>query len=746
MLTALLLAPVPARAQERLCDNSFEDCRAHIISMIRAERVGIDVSFWFMTDWRYASELAAAKRNYGVKVRVLLDLRADGNYPAGVSVRQTLIDAGIPIRHKSTDGINHWKMMLYAGQRKVHFSAANFASGSYSYTQIYTNYVDEAIYFTDDDAIVNRFMMRYDDNWTNTVDFQNLANVTGPLVRHYPNPIQDISPDLNFLPDESFTRRVVSALRRETVGIDAIIFRITAGDIPVELIARHNATPRVPVRLITDRQQYRNPTFYWHSYNIDRMYVAGIPLKWKNDFSGQDMHQKSLVLHGQQMAIFGSSNWTSSSGTTQEHNYFTPTHKLWMWDWFMDQFRRKWNNLRPDGTPQTNPTMYLDFVPGYPESPVVVSPANAAGGQTLTTALRWEGGWWAHKYDIYFGTTNPPPLVAQDFMPGSNTAGVRSTKESFNPCTPPAPFVSSCSGGLQAGVTYYWRIRSKTMVGNSRAVMGSVWSFTTTGGAPVPASISSLRATSVSSTSVGLAWDDVANEQGYRIERKLASASSTAWVEFAVLGANVTARTDTGLLASTSYNYRVRAYNASGNSPYSNVLVVSTAAPSPDAGRVVADTFVRDGAYASTPYGTAAELVSKFSSDPQYYRITFMKLNLSSLQAGQRVTLRVTGRLSDTRAASVSAGVYAVSNVTWSEGAVTWSSRPATATTPITTLTVSGTAARTYDIDLMSYAQAERAAGRTTIAIAIKSTVDTLPYIGIFSRESTQPPLLMVGQ
>ena len=41
---------------------------------------------------------------------------------ANASVRQALINAGIPIRHKTTTGINHWKMMLYAGQARVHFT------------------------------------------------------------------------------------------------------------------------------------------------------------------------------------------------------------------------------------------------------------------------------------------------------------------------------------------------------------------------------------------------------------------------------------------------------------------------------------------------------------------------------------------------------------------------------------------------------------------------------------------------
>lgn len=124
----LLAAALPTSAQERLCDNSFEDCRATIIQMIRAENVGLDVSMWFMTDNRYSTEIIQRWRA-GVAVRILLDLRADSNYPANASLRQGFINAGIPIRHKTTPGINHWKAILYAGQAQVHFSAANFANG-----------------------------------------------------------------------------------------------------------------------------------------------------------------------------------------------------------------------------------------------------------------------------------------------------------------------------------------------------------------------------------------------------------------------------------------------------------------------------------------------------------------------------------------------------------------------------------------------------------------------------------------
>ena len=469
-----LASALPAAAQERLCDNSYEDCRAPIIDLIqsRNRRAGrVDV----VHDGYPLSTEIVKRWQAGVPVRILLDLRADANYPANATVRQSFINAGIPIRHKTTKGINHWKLILYAGQAKVHFSAANFANGSYSPITPYTGYVDEAIYFTDDPAVVQTFMTKYDDLWTNTTHYANLANV-GAVTRRYPT--YPLDPELNFPPDQDYENRLVSAMQLETQGIDVVMFRITSSKAVDELIRRVQAG--VPVRLITDQAQYRNPTYFWHAYNIDRMLVAGIPVKWKVDSTDQDVHQKSVVLHGRDIAVFGSSNWTGSSSDTQrEHNYFT--RKTWFVDWFAAQFLRKWNNLRIDGT-AISPTMFLDLAPGWPAPPVNVSPANGAFDLGTSVSLRWEGGWWAHKYDVHFGTTNPPPLVAQDYMPGAATAGVSSKKESFNPCSPPAPFVSVCPSGLTPGTTYYWRIRGKTMLGDARRISGPVWSFTTDGG------------------------------------------------------------------------------------------------------------------------------------------------------------------------------------------------------------------------------------------------------------------------
>ncbi len=258
--------------------------------------------------------------------------------------------------------------MLYRGQNAVHFSAANFANGSYSPSEAggeYLRYVDEAIYFTTDPLVVQTFMNKYDDIWTSTTHFANLANISGPLTRNYPSYSgNQLDPELNFAPDEDYQDRLIAQMKNETQQVDAVMFRITSGKVPDEMIRRVQAG--VPVRLITDRRQYRNTAYFWHSYNVDRMYMAGIPVKWKDNGSDQDMHQKSVVLYGADMTIFGSSNWTASSSDSQrEHNYFT--RKPWFVDWFKEQFLRKWNNTRVDGTAIT-PAQYVNYTPGWPET------------------------------------------------------------------------------------------------------------------------------------------------------------------------------------------------------------------------------------------------------------------------------------------------------------------------------------------------------------------------------------------
>src|SRR5215831_12401357 len=166
IVVATLAWAAPAAA-ETLCDPSWQDCRTPLLNLINNETVGIDVAFWFMQDTRY--ETAILNRfKAGVPVRVLVDPRANPTYPGNDTVLQMLSAAGIPMRYKLTDGILHWKMMLFVGQNKLEFSGANYSGDFFVPEQPYVNYIDEAIYFTDDVSLIQSFKTKYDDIWTNT--------------------------------------------------------------------------------------------------------------------------------------------------------------------------------------------------------------------------------------------------------------------------------------------------------------------------------------------------------------------------------------------------------------------------------------------------------------------------------------------------------------------------------------------------------------------------------------------------
>lgn len=91
-----------------------------------------------------------------------------------------------------------------------------------------------------------------------------------------------------------------------------------------------------------------------------------------------------------------------------------------------------------------------------------------------------------------------------------------------------------------------------------------------------PAAPSNLTATAVSRSQINLTWTDNANnEDGFKIER-CKGATCTNFAQIAQVGPNVTSFSNTGLSRNTTYQYRVRAYNANGNSGYSNIMSAKT--------------------------------------------------------------------------------------------------------------------------------------------------------------------------
>ena len=166
------------------------------------------------------------------------------------------------------------------------------------------------------------------------------------------------------------------------------------------------------------------------------------------------------------------------------------------------------------------------------------------------------------------GTTNLPPLVAQDFMPGATTASVVSNKESFNPCR---------------------RRRS---------------------GPPAPRGLPRARPTT--------GW----------------SAARRCWE---TRGAS---RAPCGALRPQARRHRHRRLCLRRHRLPRRPWVHSR--------RCLCEGWT----YAPTNFGSAAEARHQVQHRPAYRRESFLKLEIGDVQPGDRISLRLFGRLSDARAAT----------------------------------------------------------------------------------------------
>lgn len=121
------------------------------------------------------------------------------------------------------------------------------------------------------------------------------------------------------------------------------------------------------------------------------------------------------------------------------------------------------------------------------------------------------------------------------------------------------------------GTSYFYRVKARNANGDSAYLAEQ--SITTSSG--LPAAPSGISLTAVSSRQVNVSWTDNSNnEASFVVERKTGSGGT-----YTVLGttsANATSYPDPTTIANTTYFYRVKSRNASGDSAYATEVSVTT--------------------------------------------------------------------------------------------------------------------------------------------------------------------------
>jgi len=180
---------------------------------------------------------------------------------------------------------------------------------------------------------------------------------------------------------------------------------------------------------------------------------------------------------------------------------------------------------------------------------------------------------------------NQSPVAAMSALPASGLAPLNVAFDASRPSDADGSIVSYAwnfgDGTTATGVTIH---HSYATPGNFTARLtvtdnlGASNSTTTTilVNADLPSAPSNLTATALSRSQINLTWTEAAsNESGFKIER-CTGATCSNFVQIATVGANVTNFPNSGLKRNTSYRYRVRAYNGSGDSAYSNIASAKT--------------------------------------------------------------------------------------------------------------------------------------------------------------------------
>jgi hypothetical protein len=125
----------------------------------------------------------------------------------------------------------------------------------------------------------------------------------------------------------------------------------------------------------------------------------------------------------------------------------------------------------------------------------------------------------------------------------------------------------------------------------------------------LPTAPSTLVASPAATNQINLAWTDTSGgvATGFRIERAIASTGP--WLQINTTASGLTNYSDKALPLGSTWYYRVRAFNAGGNSSYSNIASATTSNTPPTLASIPAQTILETAVLTLTNTAAAADFV-----------------------------------------------------------------------------------------------------------------------------------------
>jgi hypothetical protein len=497
LLGVMLCASVSAQASgaDQIYFAATDNITDVLVQKINAETVRIDMSCWYLTE--HSISIALINRFHaGVPIRLIGDRGSIFEIDKLTKNEfYWLANQGVPIRLRFNPTwypeIDHMKMTLFAGQNLVAFGSANYTPFELAPASS-TNYKDETVLLTDDTSIVNAFRTKFDRIWNDTTAEPESLVPTPPYMKNWndacvnepmgcdfftlnPNPAPMVINTARLEPDypmpadliwgqgPDFNNRLVLEINREPTEIDFVIYRLTVDNITDALLSKFRSG--VPMKLIIEPNEYLNrkwPEFWLTHANIDKLWAAGIPIKWRTH-DGLT-HMKTIVTST--YVTNASSNYAAA--WQRDDDYFiSAAAKPAIYQAIKDRVIGMWNNT----------SAFAPFQPQPPDVPIQTDPVSDVTGVATTTPLVWKIAPFAVSYDVYMGISQ-----ANMTLVGNVPAQLVNNPPSTYSWTPPAP--------LQPGTRYVWKVVSRTNatpVNASLVASSSIWAFTTAGSAGPPA-------------------------------------------------------------------------------------------------------------------------------------------------------------------------------------------------------------------------------------------------------------------